>query len=137
MNIDLEDVLLKSHNLSSVWGGECDYGPEVECACGWKGDPQEYSKHLLVILGFHKVVLDQWDYAPYVYARAHELRKKGIDSPNGTSPELTEYINIYLGPKDQFKYGFTPKQWKEFSKEERNTKKKQVTIWLNKLREIQ
>lgn len=97
-NIELEEVLLNSHNIDYVTES-CHCGcmsDSVTCACKWEGRPYEYGNHLLVVLGLGHRVLDNW-----------LINLKEVVSPI----QREEYLNIFRGPKDR----------RRITKEERKT----------------
>ena len=114
MKIDLEDILLTSHSLGSVRGAECDYPAEVDCKCGWNGNPDDYGKHLLTVLGLEYKLIFEWRKflgRPHVISDFNDMMKKRPSEweyseqtyPKVTEIQEQEYLNNYRDPKQRRK----------------------------------
>jgi hypothetical protein len=90
MNIDLEDILLKSHIIFLVSEGSCCYSDNISCECGWSGDPSDYGIHLLVVLGQDEIVINRWK---------RHLTYSVTKNPSEES--ITAYLNSFRAPKDK------------------------------------
>lgn len=106
-NIDLETILADDHDLLSVWSGECDYGDSVECVCKWKGDPKDYTKHLLSVLGLEDRLVLRWKQwlgrGPLSIIREPGKPVRVEEGPSidveVTPIQREEYLNLFRAPK--------------------------------------